>query len=288
MASSGGGESRVPLLELEHVTKRFGGLPAVEDLSLSVRTGEVLGMIGPNGAGKSTAIGLIGGALAPTSGILRFQGRNITRLSPHRRAQLGIARTFQVTQPFAQLDIRENVIVGVLFGGHVRSRKEAVRRADAILERVGLAPKARLKGDELTVADRKRLEMARALAIHPQLLLLDEVMAGLTPREVGEAVELIREINQSGVTVLVVEHVMRAITGVSDRILVLHHGRKIAEDAPDAVLSDPRVIEAYLGERYARQRAAQPARPSGEAPRDLARPPMPEDTQDDTGKAGLA
>lgn len=256
-ASNTQDETQVPILELAHVTKRFGGLPAVEDLSFSVRRGEVLAMIGPNGAGKSTAISLIGGALAPTEGIVRFQGQDITSISPHRRALLGIARTFQVTQPFTQLDIRDNVIVGALFGGHMRNRKEAAERADAVLERVRLADKAHLKGDELTVADRKRLEMARALAIQPQLLLLDEVMAGLTPREVGEAVELIRDINQSGVTVLVVEHVMQAITGVSDRILVLHHGRKIAEDAPDAVLSDPAVIEAYLGERYARQRAAE-------------------------------
>ncbi|HEV2236183.1 MAG TPA: ABC transporter ATP-binding protein [Ktedonobacterales bacterium] len=255
-ASDAAASAGAPLLELEHVTKRFGGLPAVEDLSFAVRQGEVLGMIGPNGAGKSTAISLIGGALPPTSGAIRFAGREITRFAPHRRAQLGIARTFQITQTFAQLDIRENVIVGALFGGHARGRAAAARHADAVLERVGLAAKARLKGDELTVADRKRLEMARALATNPQLLLLDEVMAGLTPREVSAAVDLIREINRDGVTVVVVEHVMRAITGVSDRILVLHHGRKIAEDVPDAVLADPSVIEAYLGERYARQRAA--------------------------------
>ena len=284
MASSGNETAPTPLLELEHVTKRFGGLPAVEDLSVAVRTGEVLGMIGPNGAGKSTAIGLIGGALAPTSGVIRFRGKDITRVAPHRRCHMGIARTFQITQPFAQLDIRENVIVGAMFGGHIRSRAEAARQADAVLERVGLAAKARLKGDELTVADRKRLEMARALATNPQLLLLDEVMAGLTPREVSAAVDLIREINQSGVTVLVVEHVMRAITGVSDRILVLHHGRKIAEDAPDAVLSDPRVIEAYLGERYARQRAAGQGRGGAEATEAAAEPPNP----DDTWKEGLA
>ncbi|HET9980440.1 MAG TPA: ABC transporter ATP-binding protein [Ktedonobacterales bacterium] len=270
--------TEVPILELERVTKRFGGLPAVENLSFRMRRGETLGMIGPNGAGKSTAISMIGGSLAPTEGVIRYEGRDITRLAPHQRAHLGIARTFQVTQPFAQLNIRDNVIVGALFGGHMRNRREAAERADAVLERVGLASKARLKGDELTVADRKRLEMARALAIHPKLLLLDEVMAGLTPREVGAAVELIREINQSGVTVLVVEHVMQAITGVSDRILVLHHGRKIAEDAPDAVLSDPRVVEAYLGERYARQLGQRDASASAQA----RAPDAPADSEEDS------
>lgn len=290
-SAAGQDGSQVPILELERVTKRFGGLPAVDDLSFRVRAGEVLGMIGPNGAGKSTAISLIGGLLAPTAGTVRFQGRDITRLAPHQRAQLGIARTFQVTQPFAQLDIRENVIVGALFGGHARGRAEAARRADAVLARVGLASKTRLKGDELTVADRKRLEMARALATNPHLLLLDEVMAGLTPREVSQAVALIREINQSGVTVLVVEHVMRAITGVSDRILVLHHGRKIAEDTPDAVLSDPAVIEAYLGERYARQRAGEQAQRQALGERlGVSEPTAAEENVDggETWKGGLA
>lgn len=246
----------MPLLELAGVSKRFGGLPAVDGLSFAVRPGEILGMIGPNGAGKSTVIGLIGGAITPTGGAIRFDGRDITRLSPHQRTHLGIARTFQITQPFAGLDIRENVVVGALFGRQRLARAAAVRLADEVLERVGLAAKATLKGDQLTVADRKRLEVARALATNPRLLLLDEVMAGLTPPEVEQAVRLIRDINRSGVTVIVIEHIMRAIKGVSDRVLVLHHGRKIAEDAPDAVLSDPTVVEAYLGERYARQRQA--------------------------------
>jgi branched-chain amino acid transport system ATP-binding protein len=256
MAEGGRNGAAAPLLELSEVTKRFGGLPAVHNLSFAVREGEVLGIIGPNGAGKSTLISLIGGAISPTAGAVSYQGRNIDRLSPHARSRLGIARTFQVTQPFVGLDVRENVLVGALFGRRALSRNEAMRVVDEVLLRVGLARKAGFKGDQLTVADRKRLEMARALATDPKLLLLDEVMAGLTPNEVDQAVELIRGINRSGVTVLVVEHIMRAIRGVSDRVLVMHHGSKIAEDTPDVVLSDPRVIEAYLGERFSKQRQA--------------------------------
>jgi branched-chain amino acid transport system ATP-binding protein len=264
MTDNGPTGHATPLLELSAVTKRFGGLPAVDDLSFSVREGEVLGIIGPNGAGKSTLISLIGGALSPTAGALSYQGKDIGRLSPHARSHLGIARTFQITQPFVGLDVRENVLVGALFGRRRLNRNEALRVADDVLARVGLTRKANFKGDQLTVADLKRIEMARALATNPKLLLLDEVMAGLTASEVDQAVGLIRNINRSGVTVLVVEHIMRAIRGVSDRILVMHHGRKIAEDAPDMVLSDPRVIEAYLGERYSKQRQAGQTQTSAE------------------------
>lgn len=247
----------LPLLRLTNVTRRFGGLVAVDNLSFSLRKGEILGVIGPNGAGKSTMVNLIAGAGRPNVGAIYFQQQDITRLSPDKRTHLGIARTFQMTQPFKGLDVRENVMVGAFFGRRDLNRQAALKVADEVLARVNLAHKATLKGDQLTVADRKRLEVARALATDPQILLLDEVMAGLNHTEVMQAVELIRQINSVGVTILVIEHVVRAIMTVSNRVLVLHHGRKIAEDAPGQVLTDPRVIEAYLGERYAQQRKQQ-------------------------------
>jgi branched-chain amino acid transport system ATP-binding protein len=252
-AEAGSQQGPQPLLELRGVSKFFDGLPAVKQLDFAVQRGEIVGIIGPNGAGKTTMIGLISGSLPLSSGQIRYRGLDISRLPPHRRAYLGIARTFQVTQPFKGLSVRENVMIGALFGRRGLTQAAAREAAEAVLERVGLAAKAHFRADQLTVADRKRLELARALALEPELLLLDEVMAGLTPTEMEQAIALMRAIHASGVTVLVIEHVMQAIMGLSQRIMVLHQGNKIAEGPPEQVLADQRVIEAYLGERYARE-----------------------------------
>ncbi len=243
------------LLQARDVTRSFGGIPAVNHLDFQVEEGEIVGLIGPNGAGKTTLLNLISGLLRMDRGEIWFRGQRISGLPPHQITRMGVGRTFQIVQPFAGLTVRENVAIGAMFGAQPRPRslQEAFRRADESLALCGLAGKRLAAVTALTLSERKRLEVARALSIQPKLLLLDEAMAGLNLVEIESAMRLVRTIRDAGVTVVVIEHVMKAIMGVSTRVLVLHEGQLIAEGTAQEVVSNRRVIEAYLGERYARQ-----------------------------------
>jgi branched-chain amino acid transport system ATP-binding protein len=240
-----------PILEVKGLTRRFHGLVALHDVTFTLAQDEILGLIGPNGAGKTTLVSLINGTLPCDEGTLLFQGQRIEHLPPFRRARLGIGRTFQVMKPFPGLTVLENVMVGALFGfqGGVETRARARDQAEAWLEFTGLHHRRDQRADSLGGPDRKRLELAKALALRPKLLLLDEVMAGLNPTEIDEVVELIKRIRDEGVSILAIEHVMKAIRNLSDRVFVLHHGEKLAEGTPDSVFANPKVVEAYLGRR---------------------------------------
>ena len=241
------------ILRVANATMRFGGLVAVQDVSFELRRGEIMGLIGPNGAGKSTLIGLVSGTLVPTRGEVTFEGRSLGRLPAFRRARLGIGRTFQIMKPFPGLTVRDNVALGALFGleGGQRQLARARQKALEHLEFVGLAARAEQRADALGGPDRKRLELAKALAMQPKLLLLDEVMAGLNAVEIEDVIQIIRKVQARGISILVIEHVMKAIRSLSDRLMVLHHGQMIAAGNPEEVLTDPRVAEAYLGQRRA-------------------------------------
>ncbi len=243
-----------PILSGEHVSKYFGALRAVDDVSFDVKPGEILGVIGPNGSGKTTLLSLINGILSMSKGRISFRGRKITGLKPHQIAEIGIARTFQIVKPFPGMTALENVAIGALFGKACEKKMaKAMEKAASTLERVMMKEKRNVLVEKLNVSERKRLELARALTQDPDILLLDEVMAGLNPKEVEQIMALIREVNQSGTTIVVIEHVMKAIMGISHRILVLHHGQKIAEGTPSEISENPQVISAYLGERYSKR-----------------------------------
>ena len=233
------------MLEVRDISKSFGGLKAVDSASLDVASGEIVGLIGPNGAGKTTLFATIAGFHRPDAGTVSFEGKPITGLAPHRICASGMVRTFQITQPFAGISVRENIMVGAYF--RTADRRLAAREAEAVAALVGMKDQLDQRGSDLTVAGRKRLELARALATGPQLLLLDEVMAGLNPTEIVEIVGVIRNIRASGVTILLIEHVMQAVTSLAERVYVLNQGRMIAEGTPAAIADNEAVIEAYLG-----------------------------------------
>jgi len=236
-----------PILEVRGVSKRFGGLVAVSDVSFNIAEGEILGLIGPNGAGKTTLFNVVNGVYKADQGSITFAGKDITRVSPDKVVHLGLARTHQIVKPLNDLTVLDNVTVGACFGREYLDRAAAREVASEVLQQVGLADRAEMMARSLTIAGKKRLEVARALAAKPRLLLLDEVLAGLNPTEVATMIELIRKIRDSGVSVLMIEHLMQAIMSLSDRIVVLNLGRKLAEGKPDEVVRNTDVVEAYLG-----------------------------------------
>jgi branched-chain amino acid transport system ATP-binding protein len=235
------------LLEVSGVSKRFGGLVAVSEVSFSIAEGEIVGLIGPNGAGKTTLFNVVNGVYKADQGTITFAGKDITRSSPDKIVHLGLARTHQIVKPLNDLTVLDNVTVGACFGREYLDRAAARKVASEVLQQVGLGDRAGMIARSLTIAGKKRLEVARALAARPRLLLLDEVLAGLNPTEVATMIELVRKIRDSGISVLMIEHLMQAIMSLSNRIVVLNLGRKLAEGQPDEVVHNTDVVEAYLG-----------------------------------------
>ncbi len=245
------------ILQVQGVTKRFGGLQALTQVTFDLPEGQILGLIGPNGAGKTTLFNVIDGVYKPEEGRIIFDGHDVTGKKPYHLARLGLARTHQIVRPLNELSVRENVMVGACFGHANANLKKAAAIADEVMEFVGLDEKAEQLAGSLNVAQKKRLEMARAIASHPKLLLLDEVLAGLNPSEIAKMVETVKAIRDRGITIIMIEHVMSAIMNVSDRILVLDFGKLIAEGTPEEIANNERVIQAYLGDPKLAERLLQ-------------------------------
>ncbi len=241
------------ILDVKGISKRFGGVQAVSTLSFHLNQGEILGLLGPNGAGKTTAFNMIAGALRSDTGEILFEGRSLANLKPWDICRLGIARTFQLSKPFGGLTVLENVMVGSFV--RTAAEKEARAEAQKVVDFLEMGGKAHTDADDLTAFDRRKLELGRALATKPRLLLMDEVVAGATPNEAGEMVHLVRKVRDLGITILIVEHVMKVIMGLSDRVIVLDYGKLIADGPPKDVVRQPDVLKAYFGERYVDARA---------------------------------
>jgi branched-chain amino acid transport system ATP-binding protein len=238
------------ILDVRGLKKHFGGLAATASVNFNIEKGEIVGLIGPNGAGKTTLFNLISGAITPDAGVITFKGKDIAGLKPYRICRAGIARTFQSVKIFAKMSVFNHALIGYLFGEDHKNKtpRGGNEEAEKILEFVGLSGMSKRCAADLTLADQKRLEVARALATQPELLLLDELMAGLNPTEVAEAMELVRKIREKGITVIMIEHVMKAIMAICDRVIVLHHGEKLAEGRPEEIAQNKSVIEVYLGD----------------------------------------
>jgi len=237
------------MLEVHQISKWFGGNPVLKNVSFRIKKGEIVGLIGPNGAGKTTLFNIISGFYHSRTGNIQFKGKNITHLKPEIICRRGLCRTFQKTKPFSNISILKNVMIAALSKN--KSIKQAIQKAENILDIVGLAEKQDFLGKNLTIADRKRLEIARALATSPDLLLLDEVMAGLNPRELSEIIDLVKRLNEMGTTLLIIEHIMTVIMTLSNRVIALDYGKLICSGSPQEVANNPDVIKAYLGEEYA-------------------------------------